>query len=279
MCEGSAEESDAALERAGELAGRLRIATFEYRALCLRAARSLLSGRLDETEQLVATILRWGEIHDVNTTAAVGSLNYRLYAERGRLAELEPFLAAMVEALPFIPAWRLALAATYLQMERFDDARVQVRALGFNDFAMAPNDATFPLMMSSLTRLATIAGELEIAAAAYEKARHYSGTFVWTATTYESPVDLGCAMACAAFGKFDDAFDHLDRADALCRKVGARSYIAAANVTRAEVLLQRDRPQDVASARSLAETALADAEELGLIPVALRAHRVLGRVT
>ena len=81
-----------------------------------------------------------GELSGYQEQHALGAggvplLMYRLYFERGRLGELEPLIAGMVEAQPAIAGWRVLLTGIYTNIDQLDDAREQLEILAVDDFA------------------------------------------------------------------------------------------------------------------------------------------------
>ena len=75
-------------------------------------------------------------------------------------------------------------------------------------------------------------------------------------------------------GKREEAVPHFDAALAFCQTAGYRPEYASAGCDYADVLLERDGPNDRAKARSLLDESLAISSELGMRPLT---ERVLAR--
>jgi len=266
---------DAALESVGSLAGQLRQPRLEARALAMRIAQELLSGRLDDAEEKIAALREYVAAHRVPNDSAHASLAFQLYYERGRLAELEPLLAQLVADQPQIVAWRAALLTAYTNTDRLEDARDQLRKLAESDFAMVPRDNLWVPTMLGVVTAAGDTRELDIAERAYHYLLPFRGIVALTGLTAILPVALGLGVAAAALGHLDDAEDLFAEGIATGERFGAPSFVASGRARWATALIQSGRPGDVPRAKELAQPALTTAEELGLGRVAELSRRVL----
>ncbi|MGZ4712127.1 MAG: ATP-binding protein [Acidimicrobiia bacterium] len=272
---GDRDAADADLVAIEELAQRLRQPVFERRARVLRAAMTLLSGRLDEAEAQIAALAAFQQVRGLEDVGS-GALNYRLYFERGRLADIEPLVAAMVETQPQIPAWRVALSGIYTSTDDLDRARIHVEALAADDWAMVPRNNLWQVTIAGAARTAALSGALDIAARALDLMLPFRHTVTCTGQSFEQPVALSLGTAAATLGAPDLADELFAEALDLSQRVRAPTFVAATQVAWAEALAARDDPGDAERARELAIASLAAAEELGLGRVAELSRRVLG---
>jgi class 3 adenylate cyclase/tetratricopeptide (TPR) repeat protein len=275
VCRGDLEAGEHDLHGAEELADRLRIPRLISQVKMLRTARALLAGQLDAADALLADY----EAHAIRegrpNPAAVGSIRYRLQYERGQLAELEPFLVQIIEAQPQIPVWRMALCGVYLQTERPELVRPHVEAVAADDFAMVQRNQAFLLTCSSTARIAAQVDAREAAEAAYRHAAAFDDVFPFSGACYEYPVGIGVGAAAGALGWYDRAEQHFARAIELCERAEAPTYLAAARLHLAEMLVRRGASGDGDRARTLAASALRTASDLGLAYVRTRAEKLL----
>ena len=276
VCRGDMAAGDRDLERAEVLADRLRIPRLVASCRLLRTARTLVTGRLDAADALLADYEGYTNREGMPNAAGVGGIRYRLQYERGQLAELEPLMLQLIDAQPRVPVWRIALAGVYLQTDRPELVRPQVDAVAADDFAMVQRNQAFLLTCSSVARVAAAVGALESAEAAYKHAAPFDNMFPFSGATFEYPVGIGVGAAAGALGWYDRAEHHFANAIDLCERAGAASYLAAARVHWAEMLVQRADPGDAEQARELAAEGLATADDLGLAYVGKRARLILG---
>lgn len=260
------------------LADRLRIPAVIARSKSWRAARALLSGDLSECEALLSDYEAYCAREPASGGAnAAAGLRYRLQYERGDLADLEGLLEAVIEAQPAVPVWRMALCGVYLQSNRLGLAVPHVEAVVADDFSMVPRNSLFLLTCASTARIASQVGALEAAEAAYRYAAPFDDQFAWSANYLELPIGVGVGAAATALGRYDLAEGHFGRAQALCERAGAKTYLVATDVHWAEMLVQRDAPGDADRATHLATRSLEASERLGLAYMRRRSEALLSR--
>jgi tetratricopeptide (TPR) repeat protein len=275
MTIGDRAEAERHLDAAEQLTERLRLPELTLRYKTLRAAMVLLSGRLAETEERIADITAFGEATGLPYLPIQAGLQFRIAYERGTLAELIPLFEALVEAQPAVTLWRTGLISCHLQADQPEQARLHLRTLAADDFAMVERDMVWVVTGAAAARTAGVLGELDIAAAAVEHALPHVGELAFTGTSVEQPVAMSVACALAALDRWEEAEELFGRAVDLCERAGAPTFVAATRMHWATALLQRDGPGDRERARELAQAALATAEELGLGWVAELSRRLL----
>src|SRR5439155_12138002 len=122
---------DLEIEEIARREGRIRQPRFLWLSTQWRAMRALLSGRLNEAEQLAHGVLSMAPraqdraaMHGIEQAFGVQMLI--LSREQARLAELEPMLKGFVDRYPTVTGWRCALAWLYGELGREDEARVDI---------------------------------------------------------------------------------------------------------------------------------------------------------
>ena len=275
IAQGEVAAGDQDLDRAEQLAERLRIPQIISPAKQMRTARALLAGRLDDTDILLADFEAHSARSGVSSITPAGSIRYRLQYERGELAGLEDFLVMIIEAQPAVPVWRMALCGVYLQTGRLDLVRPHVEAVGADDFAMVPRNQAFLLTCSSTARFAGEVGSLAVAETAYRHASAFDDVFPFPGVVWEVPVGIGVGVAATALGWYDRAEQHYANALALCERADAPTYLASTQVYWAEMLVRRNAAVDAERAQLLATAAHQTSAQLGLKYMHGRAERLL----
>jgi tetratricopeptide (TPR) repeat protein len=273
---GHRQQAEADLRDAEALVARLRQPTLEHRAMVLRAASTLLSGRLAEAEELSSIASAFAQQHGLPDASAAHA--YRLHFERGTLDELEPLFAELAEAQPTIHIIRTGLLGVYTTTDRYEEAGVHLRALAADDWAMVPTDGTWIVTIAGAARTAGIIGDLEIAARAYELARPHTDQLAYTGQSFEQPVALSVGTAAMALGRHAEAEALFAEAVELCEAAEAPTFVAATRAQWAELCLARNDPGDHERAQELAAQALETAKALKLGRVEVLSQRVLDRL-
>ncbi|MGZ8763523.1 MAG: ATP-binding protein, partial [Acidimicrobiia bacterium] len=266
--------ADAALLAIENLAIRLRQPAYEAHARILRSAHLLLSGRLDDAEHEITALAAFQAQHQLPPNGPP-TLMYRLFYERGRLGEIEPLIADLVESQPAVATWRVALIGVYTNTDQLDLAREQLEIFAAHDFAMVPRNNLWLVTIAGAARTAAIVGMLDVAEWALEAMLPFGDLIAVTGMSYEQPVGMSIGVAAAALGRWAEAEDLFGRALALCERLQAPTFTAATQVAWAQALVERNGPGDVARARELAAPALVTADELGLGRVAELSRRLL----
>lgn len=256
------------------LAARLRRPAFEARARTLRCAELLLSGRLDDADAAIDALAVYQQQHRFEDLATP-TLRYRLYYERGRLGEIEPLIAALVEEQPAVVAWRIALIGVYTNTDQLERAREHLEVLAADDFAMVPRNNHWVLTIAGAARTAGAVGALDIAARALDALLPFGHIIAGTGQSYEQPVGMSIGTAAAALGRWDEAEQLFGQALDLSERLGAPTFVAVTRVAWAQALKTRGTTGDGERARELATLSLATAEELGLGRVEELSRRVL----
>lgn len=222
MC-GDGDGARAAAALMGELVEPVGDVGRRWAQLFCAAAIAHLDGD-DERCELLAD-RAYGVFADVSPARATAAWMGQLLAVRlvrGRLGELTEQLADLVASQPGIPAWHAALALALVQGGR-DATQATAHALAALD--LTATDNTWLASHAVGARAAAAIGDASTIEAYLDRLSPWSGAGVWQGTCSYGPVDTPLAMLHRARGDEDAAREHARRAEALCRRLGARPFL------------------------------------------------------
>ncbi len=231
-----------------------------------RARRAMISGRLDDTEQLIheGIALGWS-LQDSTVPILAGAQLFWLRMGQGRLRELEDAVRQFADQLPAMPAWRVALATVYLHTGRPAQARREYDRLAEGDFAAIPHDNVWSVAIALLAELSETFRDGERALLLEGFLKPLGNRNVVTPTgIFAGPVMRYLALTAAARGDNDLALERLGPAREACERMDYKPMLAVLDVDEARILARRNNPGDVDKARELLQRGLARAEEVGV---------------
>jgi hypothetical protein len=181
--------------------------------------------------------------------------------QQGRLAELRPIVASLVESSPNIPAWRCALALVDAELGDVPQALAQLNSIG--DFAELPQDWLWMPSVTTATQACVQVGATDKAAVLYGLLRPYSRRQVVIGSGF---CCLGSAsrylgLLAAAMGQDDQARAYLAEAIDANDRMGAAPWAALSRCDLATVLLRWDERTE---GRSMAVMARDTGSALGM---------------
>jgi tetratricopeptide (TPR) repeat protein len=231
-----------------------------------RARRAMISGRLEDTEQLIheGIALGWS-LQDSTVPILAGAQLFWLRMGQGRLRELEDAVRQFADQLPAMPAWRVALATVYLHTGRPAQARREYDRLADGDFAGIPQDNVWAVAISLLAELSETFRDAERALLLEQFLEPLADRNVVTPTgIFAGPVTRYLGLTAAARGDNDLALERLALARKACERMDYRPMLAVMDVDEARILARRKGPGDAERARELLRSGLARAEEVGV---------------
>ena len=231
-----------------------------------RARRAMISGRLEDTEQLIHEGIQLGwSLQDSTVPILAGAQLFWLRLGQGRVRELEDAVRQFADQLPAMPAWRVALAILYLHTGRPAEARREYDRLAERNFASIPRDNVWSMAIGMLAELSETFRDADRAVVLEELLTPLDGRNVITPTgIFAGPVKRYLALTAAARGDQDTALARLAEARTACERIGYKPMLAVIDVDEARMLARRDGPGDVARARELLQRGLDRAEEVGV---------------
>ena len=235
------------------------------------AAIALCDGRLEEAEALARRSYDWGRLLTGRDASAIFGLQmFSIRRERGGLQELAGVVRAMsADRTRIATPWGPGLAALLAELGLRDDAERELARLtadGLDPFRSS-------LWLASLVYLADAAalvGDRRVAALLYPELEPFAGenTVIGHVVCCYGAADRHLGMLAAVLGERDTANEHFERAMALNRRMGARTWVAHTAYEHARLLVESDR----ARAAGLASEAATLAERLGMPSLLARAR-------
>jgi len=240
----------------------------------LRAMRILLEGRLKEAEEAITAALIEGQRMQrpatlISYAAQIGLLRY----EQGRLPELEQSTKQLIEQYPNLRVARLGLLHSYVQSGRVSAARAELDSLAATGYSSIPKDFNWLAAMCSFSDAAWWVEHRATAEQLYPTLLPYAdrNAVMGGDVACYGPVARFLGQLATMLGKFDEAESHFERAIAIDRKLGAPGLLAAAQHSRARMLVARGTPEAAAEARALLREVIAQTQELGFEMIHARA--------
>jgi tetratricopeptide (TPR) repeat protein len=237
--------------------------------------RATLAGRFDEAEELAQEALELGMQTEMAYPAPVfGGQIAVLRTLQGRAEEIEPPARAMITGMPYVPAWRAALAFALVESGRLDEVPEVVADVVPTD--EVPRDMFFGVHMASMAEVCGATRDRERAAEIYDALLPLAennivlplGASCWGSAAHY----LGVLATC--LGHYDDADGHFQAALDRNGRMGAWPLVGRTQVAYARMLLDRDQPGDREHADSLLDAAEEIAEELRMVTLGLRAQEL-----
>ena len=268
---------DAGLVQFVALADELGQPMYRWWSRLLQAVQALLDGRFDDAERLSNEAMTNGTQWQLSAMQMYGVQALSLARARGGIGLLEPLTASLVEEFPRIPAWRMGLCFIYAALDRLDEAREQLDALGADDFALMPVDANWPAGMALVAHVAEAVGDERACEVVYDVLLPHADRAVLAG----APADcLGStsaylALAAAGCGRWDDWDRHVRSARRHHEQLRSPSLLAWWAFEEARVAA---RHGDRARAEAAATEAVQHARPIGAVEIARRAEQLLARL-
>jgi DNA-binding SARP family transcriptional activator len=269
---------DIQIAAASKLAEALHRPIWLWWTSLFRCARAQLAGEFDAAERLAQETLAIGQRGQAeNALHYYAQSMFNIRREQGRLAEVEGAVRGFIELYPALPGWRCALALVMIELGRPDEARGEFERLAANHFTDIHRDANW---LIGITLLAEVCGALNDgprAAELYSLLLPYAGRNV---VVGRNATNNGCAsrllgILATAQGAWDLAERHFDEAQKMHAHMGARPWHARTQVSYAEMLLARNRADDVARAGEMLADAILVADALGMVVLAEHARSLV----
>jgi DNA-binding CsgD family transcriptional regulator/tetratricopeptide (TPR) repeat protein len=277
IAHGDLAEAESEQDAVHALAARLRQPFTLHVAEHYAATIALCVGRLAEAEAAAHRSHEWS--HLLTGRAATGVHGIQMFGirrEQGRLAELAPVLRLLAGGEHLREAWGPAFAALLAELGMEDEARqalVHVREHG-----LAPYRSTlWVASLSYLADAASLVGDEAMAELVYAELAPLSGgnVIIGNGVASYGAADRYLGRLAATLGDHERALEHLERALAANRAMGAQTWVAHTLFELGRVLRMRGRPADGRRASALLSESATLAERIGM-PVLLARARALG---
>lgn len=266
---GDVAAAGALLATARELAGGLGQPILDWYTAVTSAKLALVTAAPAETEGLVFEALTAGQEAGQPDALLWASTQINiLRRHQGRISEVLALIEGAYRAMPFtgsVPTLtRAALAVSYCEVGRDDEARLLVHALTADGFDGTPCDfgwlAAVALTAHACWKLEASAG----AEAIYDLLAPYRDQFVDMGPGWIGSVAHYLALIAAVLGRPEEAGSAFAQAAEAHARLGARTWLAITQAAWAEHLLGSGPAEHKGQARALLGEAVAAARELGM---------------
>ncbi len=250
-------------------AEELRQPQYLWQGEIWKGMRAIMAGRFEDGERFAHQALALGQQAQVSQEDAVLGFGIQLFTirrEQGRLLEMEASLKGFLAQYPAIPTFRCALAFLYSEVGQEPEAREHFEELARQGFTDLPQDLTLPLSLAFLAHVCAFLGDPHRAAQLYPLLLPYADGNIVTssAIAYHEPAAHALGLLATVLERWDDTQHHFTAAITMTNRLGARPRLADAQYAYAKLLLTREPSGDRALIRTLLDSALATAQELGM---------------
>jgi DNA-binding SARP family transcriptional activator len=263
---------DADIDALAEVADGTRSALNRAQVALARVCQAQLDGRFDEIEALASAALMHGG-DDPGFAQAYGAQMFFLAHEQGRLAELQPLLAALASEDHVLPGFKALVALIHAELGAEDEARAIVAELAVDDFQALQHDQARAVVLLPLATTAVRLGDQHLGAALRRIHAEYRGTVLTvSAAVCFGSADRFLGMLAALQGDAPDAIAHFDVALELEQRLGSPPLLARTRYWYAKLLIDsgQNRPQ----ALQMLADCVATAQALGMGSLLADARRL-----
>lgn len=264
---GRASELAAVLER---LRAELEVTPLPvYRGylLFLDASLAGLRGEYETAEALAEEAMRVaGEQLGTGAPLAQFGLRLQSHTEHGRMAEIVGQLEQLVEALPLAVTLKTAFIGALLAAGRVEEAQRMFDELVPDSGPALEEDSLWMAGAVHLAEMGCLLGDRRGAAVLHRALAPYADRMAigGLGGVCLGPVARWLARLATVLGRYDEAEEHLDRAECMASDFGARPVLARLPIDRAELLEARGRPGDAEEAARMRGAGTEAAEALGI---------------
>jgi tetratricopeptide (TPR) repeat protein len=250
----------------------------------LRAFRSLVTvfdaqfaasqGCFREAEELITEALRLGErAQSSNTETACRLQIFMLRMQQDRLDGYDDVLRRSVDEYPGYWIFDCALARTYAQLGRLDEARVMFEELVTDDFGRLSRDEDWLVNLSLLSEICAYVDDPFRAQILHAQLSPFTQqNAVASGEICTGSVAHHVGRLAAQLELHDEAVEHFEAALEMNSRMGARPWVAHTQTDYADMLLRRAARGDRNRAHMLLDEAGRSYEELGMPRGIRRAH-------
>jgi DNA-binding winged helix-turn-helix (wHTH) protein/tetratricopeptide (TPR) repeat protein len=243
---GAADAAEADMHAVQRLAEEFRQPRDKLTAARWRAMRLDAEGRFDAAEALYDEITRQSPLPQGRTDQHRAIRDMNVLHLKNRAPDTIPALEAYAQKFPLPVAWHCGLTSMYASAGRYDDAERELERLSVERFSAIPDDHNW---ITSHTRLAWAVWTLRHrahAAVLYDKLAPYAdrliviGLYGFCGGFVHKPL----GELAAVLGDYERADAHFARATEEATRLRAFLWVAASQLSRAEMLIRRGRAVD-----------------------------------
>ncbi len=241
-----------------------------------RAMRLHLKGDFEQAQRQAQEVLHIAERRQDQPLAMVYRLlTMAILDEQGPIEQNERTVKENLDNFQ-LAVYRCALAHYYARVRREPEARLEFELLAADDFAGIPRDMNWICSIATLAIVCAYLADGKRGAILYELLRPYAARIVTAGfgDVCYGPVAYYLGLLAATAKRFEQAQAHYEAAIRFGLRMNAKPSLARTQVGYAEMLLQRNQPDDRKRALELLRSASAVSEELGLKPLAAKVREV-----
>ena len=257
-----------------QLAERVRHPEFIRLAAMWDVALASLEGRFEDAAKLSGELNGWLQRigHPQAALIAVGQAHSRRWLQGGA-ADFLPIFGALSASEPANLAWRAVTAWCMAEAGDRIGAADLLRRTTPDEVVAADQNYIWWAVVVGFASTVDLLGDQRLAGVLYDLAVPYAGNnCTLGVTSFLGAADHWLGVLAAAAGRFTGAARHLEAALERHRVMGARPFQALTEEAYAHVLLRRGDAADAERERSLRQSAMRTAGELGLAAVRDRAR-------
>ena len=248
------------------LAEELKQPTWLTYVTTVRAAVATLLGDFREAERLIPEAHLLGvraEASMADIYRAIGLFNLR--REQGRLPEVEDLLTQTIRRFPTYFVLRCALAATYCESARWEEAQELFKSLAADRFVSLPLNDEWLYGVGVLADVAASLEDVPRAEVLYELLLPYANrAAVSPPDGCTGSISRNLGVLASLLQRWEDAERHFQVGVDVNKRMGARPWIARTQHEHASMLLRRGVQEDEVRAVQLLSEALHIYRELSL---------------
>jgi len=260
---------------------RLNQPLFSWGYAWARSMRAQIAGDVGEAEQLAIEAFRIGSESGQPDAATIFGAQINIVSgQRGTMGELVPLIEQMAAETPDIPRtfFLSVLTKAHVEGDRFDEARVLLEEFGDNAFEL-PLDQVWLTGMVDYADAAIECGDRRAADVLFEKLVPWRAQLPATGASVLSPVSYYLGGLAVVRERFDEAEAFFVQAAAMSERMRAKFFTARIDLAWGRMLLNKDGPQDLLTARELLTRACTLAGAHGYGTVERRALAELQRLS
>jgi len=263
---GDIPSADRDIDAQGDLAAESRLPFFLYFKPLCGCMRALMDGRWVDAERLAQEALAAGQgPHGATAMALFGAQMFVVRLQQGRIAEWESAGKGLVAQFPALWVYRAALAYTYCDLGRLEEARALYQQLAADPGSLA-RDPNWLAGVPALAEVCWNVNDRAGAARLYDLLLPYAGRNVVgaVATVCFGSSSRYLGLLAATLEHWPEAERHFQ--DAL--EMNGRSsppWLARTQYQYADTLLRRGEPGDREKALALVTQALDTAQRLSMV--------------
>jgi DNA-binding SARP family transcriptional activator len=250
-----------------QLAGELRLPSYQWWAPMWRSTLALLEGRYADAERLIGEFAEIGRrAHDPNAELYAEIQEWGLWWHLERFDDVLDHVLERELDRPADYAYRAGFVYIRAGQGRTEEARGLVSWLAADGFARLRDDMNLVASLAEIAQGLAVLGDAEHAHAVHDRLLPFADRNVVNARGafgYGS-ASLPLGLLAGLAGLDDVAGVHLDHALERNRAMGARPWVARTQLARGHLLARRGDP----GAAELFAAAAAEADAIGLSAVA-----------